>query len=97
MRSTGACLLYKFARVVIGENQTFVGGEEYLKQRGVEVVVLGNQECEDLMTEVSDAIVSCHYLMLMYAVVHSAKAGSLVRDAWYSKPVSSVLLHLTLY
>lgn len=46
---TGACLLYKVGRVVIGDNQTFVGGEEYLKQRGIEVVVLGDSECQQLM------------------------------------------------
>lgn len=46
---TGACLLYKVARVVIGENATFVGGEDYLKAKGVEVVVLQNDECKDLM------------------------------------------------
>ena len=48
---TGACIMYKVARVVIGENKTFVGGEEYLKQRGIEVVVLENKECQDLMTK----------------------------------------------
>ena len=46
---TGACLLYKVARVVIGENKTFVGGENLLKQHGVEVVVLESSECEALM------------------------------------------------
>lgn len=46
---TGACILYKVKRVVIGENQSFVGGEELLKNRGKEVVVLDNQECKDLM------------------------------------------------
>ncbi|KAJ9614488.1 cytosine deaminase [Cladophialophora chaetospira] len=46
---TGACILYKLGRVVIGENKTFVGGEEYLKHKGVEVVVLENQECIGLM------------------------------------------------
>ena len=46
---TGACILYKVARVVIGENHTFVGGEAYLKQRGVEVFVMKNAECERLM------------------------------------------------
>jgi cytosine deaminase len=34
---------------VIGENKTFLGGEAYLKQRGVEVVVMESQECQDLM------------------------------------------------
>jgi len=46
---TGACILYKVARVVIGENQTFVGGEEHLKRKGIEVVVFQNAECQALM------------------------------------------------
>ncbi|KAF2163856.1 hypothetical protein M409DRAFT_68134 [Zasmidium cellare ATCC 36951] len=46
---TGACILYKVSRVVMGENNTFVGGEEYLKQRGIEVVNLHSAECEQLM------------------------------------------------
>ena len=46
---TGACVMYKVARVVIGENKTFVGGETYLKQRGIEVVVFQDEQCEDLM------------------------------------------------
>ena len=48
---TGACVLYKVSRVVIGENKTFVGGEAYLKQRGVEVIVLENKECQALMSK----------------------------------------------
>ena len=48
---TGACVMYKVARVVIGENKTFVGGETYLRQRGIEVVVLENKECQDLMSK----------------------------------------------
>ncbi|CAI0641436.1 hypothetical protein COL26b_000941 [Colletotrichum chrysophilum] len=48
-KGTGACLLYGISRVVIGENKTFLGGEEYLKQRGVEVVVVDNAECKALM------------------------------------------------
>lgn len=46
---TGACIMYGVARVVIGENKTFVGGEQYLKERGVVPVVFDNQECKDLM------------------------------------------------
>ena len=46
---TGACILYKVSRVVMGENKTFVGGDEYLKQHGVEVINLQNAECEGLM------------------------------------------------
>lgn len=41
--------MYGISRVVIGENKTFLGGEAYLKQRGVEVVILENKECQDLM------------------------------------------------
>ncbi|KAJ6000476.1 cytidine deaminase-like protein [Penicillium waksmanii] len=46
---TGACLLYKVKRVVIGENKNFIGGEELLKSRGKDVIVVDNQECKDLM------------------------------------------------
>lgn len=46
---SGAILLYKIPRVVIGENETFLGEEELLRSRGVEVVVLDNEECKDIM------------------------------------------------
>ncbi|KAI0482821.1 putative cytosine deaminase [Xylariaceae sp. FL0804] len=46
---TGACILYGVRRVVIGENRTFLGGEAYLRQRGVEVVVLDSADCRKLM------------------------------------------------
>ncbi|KAA8643504.1 hypothetical protein EYZ11_006606 [Aspergillus tanneri] len=46
---TGACILYKVKRVVIGENVNFVGAEEYLLNRGKEVVLLDNEECKQLM------------------------------------------------
>lgn len=42
--------MYKVKRVVIGENETFVGGEDYLKSRGIEVIVLQSEECHELMT-----------------------------------------------
>lgn len=48
---TGACLLYKVARVIVGENKTFMGGESYLKSRGVEVVVLDDKMCKDMMAK----------------------------------------------
>ena len=48
---TGAILLYKIPRVVIGENRTFMGGEELLRSRGVEVVVLDDAECIELMED----------------------------------------------
>lgn len=46
---TGACLLYKVARVVLGENETFVGGEAQLRARGVEIVNVRSDECRALM------------------------------------------------
>ena len=46
---TGACILYKVSRVVVGENETFVGGEEHLKRKGIEVVVMEIEECKELM------------------------------------------------
>jgi cytosine deaminase len=48
---TGAVLLYGIPRVVIGENRTFVGGEDYLRSRGVEVVDLDSDACVELMRE----------------------------------------------
>lgn len=46
---SGAILLYRIPRVVIGENLTFTGEEELLKSRGVEVEVVQNQACLALM------------------------------------------------
>ena len=47
---TGAILLYGIPKVVIGENTTFLGDEELLKSRGVEVVVLDDNTCKEMMT-----------------------------------------------
>jgi cytosine deaminase len=46
---TGAILLYGIPRVVMGENRTFVGGEDLLRSRGVEVVNLDSDECYELL------------------------------------------------
>lgn len=46
---SGTVLLYGIPKVVIGENSTFMGEEELLRSRGVEVEVVNNQECIDLM------------------------------------------------
>ena len=48
---TGAVLLYKIPRVVLGENQTFLGAEELLRARGVELVNLDSAECVAMMRE----------------------------------------------
>jgi cytosine deaminase len=47
---TGAILLYEIPRVVIGENRTFLGAEDLLRTNGVEVVVVDDQRCVDMMT-----------------------------------------------
>ncbi|GHS87113.1 tRNA-specific adenosine deaminase [Actinomycetota bacterium] len=52
---TGAILLYKIPRVVIGENRTFYGGEDLLRARGVEVTVLDDPDCVALMTDFIEA------------------------------------------
>lgn len=46
---SGAILLYGIPKVVIGENNTFLGSEKLLRENGVEVVVLKNQQCIDIM------------------------------------------------
>ena len=46
---SGAILLYKIPRVVVGENVTFLGEEELLKSRGVVVEVLQDAHCIELM------------------------------------------------
>jgi creatinine deaminase len=51
---TGAILLYGIPRVVIGENRTFLGGEDLLRSRGVEVVVLDDARCTDMMQRFID-------------------------------------------
>jgi cytosine deaminase len=48
---SGAILLYGIPRVVMGENRSFRGGEDYLRLRGVEVVNLDSAECVELMAE----------------------------------------------
>jgi creatinine deaminase len=48
---SGTILLYGIPRVVIGENETFQGPEDYLRSRGVELVVLDSDECKQLMRE----------------------------------------------
>ncbi|MBK8967680.1 MAG: nucleoside deaminase [Saprospiraceae bacterium] len=48
---TGAILLYGIPKVIIGENQTFMGEEELLKLRGVEVTVVNDAACVQMMTD----------------------------------------------
>ncbi|MFM8282567.1 MAG: nucleoside deaminase [Planctomycetaceae bacterium] len=46
---TGAILLYKIPKVVVGENRTFMGDEELLRSRGVVVEVVQDPRCIELM------------------------------------------------
>ncbi|HEY0896036.1 MAG TPA: nucleoside deaminase, partial [Sphingobacteriaceae bacterium] len=46
---SGTILLYGIPKVVIGENRTFMGEEELLRSRGVEVVVADDEHCHSLM------------------------------------------------
>ena len=48
---SGAILLYGIPRVIVGENQTFLGEEELLRSRGVTVHVLQDETCIRLMRE----------------------------------------------
>ena len=48
---SGAILLYKIPVVVVGENRTFQGPEDYLRSRGVEVEIVDSDECYQLMRE----------------------------------------------
>ncbi len=48
---SGAILLYRIPRVILGENRTFMGAEEELKAHGVEVVNLDSGVCAGLMRE----------------------------------------------
>src|ERR1041384_4638464 len=48
---SGALVLYKIPRVVIGENQTFRGAEDYLRANGVELKIAQHPECVRLMTD----------------------------------------------
>jgi cytosine/creatinine deaminase len=46
---SGAALLYKIPRIVIGENQNFQGPETLLRQRGVELTIFNDAHCIELM------------------------------------------------
>ena len=48
---SGTALLYRIPRIVIGENRTFRGPEDYVRWRGVDVEVVGDPECVQIMTD----------------------------------------------
>ena len=48
---SGTVLLYGIPKVIVGENQTFQGPEDYVRSRGVDLQILDDPECIRLMTE----------------------------------------------
>jgi creatinine deaminase len=48
---SGTALLYNIPRIVVGENRTFQGPEEYVRSRGVRVDVIDSAECVALMQQ----------------------------------------------
>jgi creatinine deaminase len=48
---SGAIVLYKIPHVIVAENKTFMGAEEYLRSQGIRVDVLQNEECIQLMRD----------------------------------------------
>jgi cytosine/creatinine deaminase len=48
---SGTIMLYKIPRVIIGENQTFQGDEELLRSRGVQLQVVQDPRCIELMRQ----------------------------------------------
>ena len=48
---SGTVLLYGIPKVVVGENRTFKGPEEYVRSRGVELTLVDDQECYQLMQD----------------------------------------------
>jgi cytosine deaminase len=48
---SGAIVLYKIPRVVVGENQTFCGAEDYMRSNGIRVDVVQDAECIQVMTD----------------------------------------------
>ena len=48
---SGAIVLYRIPRVVVGENQTFLGAEDYMRSQGIRVDVIQDGECIQLMRD----------------------------------------------
>lgn len=46
---SGTALLYKIPKIVIGENQTFLGAEDWLRHQGIQLDVVQDDECIGMM------------------------------------------------
>lgn len=77
---TGAILLYNIPRVVIGENVNFQGGDDYLRSRGVEVIVLDDPDCKEIMSK----FIKEHPAVRLMRFIHpsSSRSSILSRQEW---------------
>jgi len=48
---TGTALLYRIPRAIVGENQNFVGAEDLFRDRGVNLVILNDADCIQMMRD----------------------------------------------
>ena len=48
---SGAALLYGIPKIVVGENRNFQGPEEYVRSRGVDVIIIDDDECIKMMED----------------------------------------------
>ena len=48
---SGSVLLYKIPKIVVGENRTFQGPEDYVRTRGVDLEILDDSDCVALMEQ----------------------------------------------
>ncbi len=46
---SGTAILFKIPRIIIGENTTFVGAEDWMRQEGIELTILNDPRCIELM------------------------------------------------
>ncbi|MDP8905714.1 MAG: nucleoside deaminase [Chloroflexota bacterium] len=74
---SGAILLYKIPRVVLGENRTFLGAEDLLRARGVEVVNLDSAECVAMMEE----LIAAHPELWWEDIGEQGRTGDVSRPA----------------
>jgi len=49
MMCSGTIIQFGIQRIVVGENKNFGGNEDFLRSRGVEVILADDKDCEDLM------------------------------------------------
>lgn len=64
---SGTCILYGINRIVIGENVSFKGPEEYLKsKKNLELINLNNQTCINLMNEFMEKVCSVYLFIFIY-------------------------------